>query len=853
MVSTFFKKPWLFMLIFLIISGHAYAQKLEGTVLDENGQPMPFATILIKGTPIGTTTNKNGFFSIDLSPGKYTVDCRFVGYTSQEKKVSIQNATVKIHFDMVPQELQLNEVVIKRGGEDPAYEIIRNAIKMRPEYDKEVTAFEAEIYIKGLVQLLKMPEKILGRKIPKNDRRDMGLDSAGQGIIYLSESITKVYSQLPDKFKLEVISSRVSGSKGFGFDFPAFISFYKNNVTVIASQLNPRGFVSPIADGALSYYSYKLLGTFFEDGKLVNVIRVTPKRPYEPVFSGIINITENDWRIFSCDLLLNKSAQLQIFDSLAIKQTHSPVANGIWRIRNQSLHFNFNSLGIQATGDFVNVYSKYDLDPEFPKDLFDRVIIKYDTAISKDVHYWDSIRPVPLEPQEIKDYKEKDSILKVRTDSIQVTWDSMNKKQGPVRLTQILWSGVNRYHYDSNYYRIQFDPLLKTLQYNTVEGLAINPSFVFTKMVGKTQVNFIADARYGFNNRHLNPWIGFTFNNRPGRDPDEDWKRQQFFVAGGKRVSQFFHYSDLGELANSFNTLLFGRNRIKTYENYFAKAGFSKRWESSATLLIEGLFEDRIPIENTTDFMLDNQWKYRLTPNYPEEIMSQQFTRHNAVLLHVSFSYQPGQRYIQFPRYKMSIGSKYPVFKLDYTKGIKGILNSDVDYDKWEANIKGDLNLKLAGSIKYNFFFGGFLNSNKTYAQDYKHFFGNTSILAGEYLKSFQNATTYQFSNESKFYSAIFFEHHSNGFITNKIPLLKKLNWNLVEGVNLLYIDPNTRYAEIFVGLENIFKIVRVDFVAAIRNGYYPGWNVRFGFGGLLGDGLNPLRFTRKKKIIDEF
>ena len=65
---------------------------------------------------------------------------------------------------------------------------------------------------------------------------------------------------------------------------------------------------------------------------------------------------------------------------------------------------------MKAVGDFVNVYSEYNLDPHFPKKFFNRVVIKYDTAVNKKPHsYWDSIRPVPLEPEEIKDYKTKDS------------------------------------------------------------------------------------------------------------------------------------------------------------------------------------------------------------------------------------------------------------------------------------------------------------------------------------------------------------------------------------------------------------------------------------------------------------
>src|ERR1700712_2740278 len=114
-------------------------------------------------------------------------------------------------------------------------------------------------------------------------------------MIFLSESITKVAMQQPGKVKLEVVSGRESGSNGFGFSFPTFISFYQNNVTVFASQLNPRGFISPIADGALNYYRYKFLGSFWEDGKAINAIRVTPRRNYEPLFSGIITITDEDW------------------------------------------------------------------------------------------------------------------------------------------------------------------------------------------------------------------------------------------------------------------------------------------------------------------------------------------------------------------------------------------------------------------------------------------------------------------------------------------------------------------------------------------------------------------------------
>jgi hypothetical protein len=843
----------LLFLLFIFISFSASSQTIEGTVKDTEGNILPFASILVKGTPMGVTANKEGKFSIHLLPGSYTLDCRYVGYTSNEKQIIAGSGNQTVNFILTLQKLTLKEVIIKENAEDPAYEIIRNAIKKRSFYQKQVKAFEAEVYIKGMINMINLPDKILGRKIPEDDRSAMGLDSSGKGIVYLTESVTKVSAEEPDKVKLEVISTRVSGNNSLGFSFPAFISFYDNNVE-LAAQLNPRGFVSPIADNALNFYQYKFLGSYFEDGNEVNVITVTPKRKYEPLFSGIINITENDWRIFSCNLTITKKSQLEILDTLQISQIHVPVEKNIWRIKNQVIHFALNQFGLKAEGNFINVYSKYNLNPGFPKGYFDRIVVKYDTAVNKKTHaYWDSIRPVPLETNEIKDYKTKDSALAARKDSSIKDIDSLRKKQGPVKLTQIFWSGVDRTHYSyKNNYQIKFDPLLKTLQYNTVEGLAVNPSLVISKLSKKlnSKIDFIADARYGFNNKHFNPWAGFKFSSIDAFDPDKKMKHTSFSIAGGKRVSQFFKESDITGLANSIGTLLYGRNDMKIYENYFAKTGYTKQWESGTTFLIESEYEDCLPIGNSTDFILNKKWRYRFTPNYPVQILSAQFSRHQAVVLHTAVTFQPGQQYIQFPTYKMAIGSKYPLFIFDYTKGVKNIFGSDVDYDKWSLNISDNANLKLAGSVKYSLTIGGFLNNRSVFAQDYKHYYSSYSHVAGEYVKSLQLALPYEFSNVSNFYSEFLFEHHSNGLLTNKIPVFKKLNWNLVEGANALFINPDTRYADVFVGLENIFKLFRIDAVVGFRNGFQPVYTYRIGFGGLLGDAFNVQRFKRTQKVI---
>jgi hypothetical protein len=74
--------------------------------------------------------------------------------------------------------------------------------------------------------------------------------------------------------------------------------------------------------------------------------------------------------------------------------------------------------------------------------------------------------------------------------------------------------------------------------------------------------------------------------------------------------------------------------------------------------------------------------------------------------------------------------------------------------------------------------------------------------------------------------------------LTNKVPLFKRLNWNLVAGSNALYVNGKNNYVEIFAGLENILKIFRVDLLAGYTNGNKVLKGVRIGTGGILGNNI---------------
>ncbi|MFZ4058615.1 MAG: DUF5686 family protein, partial [Ferruginibacter sp.] len=445
--------------------------------------------------------------------------------------------------------------------------------------------------------------------------------------------------------------------------------------------------------------------------------------------------------------------------------------------------------------------------------------------------------------EEVKDYQVKDSIYLAQKDSFLTKYsvDSLKRRQGKIKPLQFFWGGVNRTHYSTkNSYRWGVDPLLPNIEYNTAEGLVTNVSGYFNKNFrkSKTSLTIRPTLRYGFSNTHLNGWIDATINTRNFDQEGGKLKRYAWNFAGGKRVNQFNKESPITPLINSISTLFYGDNFLKNYENIFGRVGYSQRFESGLRLSAYALYEDRIPLNNTTDYIFTKKYTSRLTPNYPFEIVNQQFNRYQAMLFGFDLSFKPGQRYIQFPYSKVAIGSKYPTFTLNYTKGIKGLLGSDVNFDKWKFTITDDKNLRIAGLMKYKIALGGFLNRKSVFIHDYQHFNGNLTTAASEYVNSFQLASYYANSTNASFYMLGHVEHHFNGLLTNKIPFFNRLNWNLVAGSNAFYVNKNSNYIEVFAGIENILKIFRVDFVAGYRNGGKPLTGIRIGTGGLIGGSI---------------
>ena len=824
-------RPILLCILLGHISIFSFAGKVSGLITDNEGNPLPYASIIVKGTNKGTTANSSGRYAISLSSGQYTLVAQYVGYAKVEKPITVTIEDQVVDFRLLIQQLTLPEVIVKKG-EDPAYEIIRNAIKKRDYYNGQVDSFSVNVYIKGLLRSGAMPKKVFGKKIEREPND--GLDSLGKGILFLSESMTQVDYSKPNNVKLRVISARESGG-GYGLSFPFFINFYQNNVSIFDNNLNPRGFISPIADGALNYYRYKYEGSFMEDGIMINNIKVTPRRKNEPLFSGTIQITENDWRIYSTDLLTTKDYQLELLDTIRITQLHGAIDTDVWKTKNQVMYVAIKQFGFHITGSFVNVYSDYDIHPGFDKKHFGRTIMKYDTAFNKkDTNYWNATRPVALETDEKRDFVFKDSVSKVLRDSVRskAHIDSLRKNQKPITVKGILWSGQPHSWYGKrSTLSWRLKPLIAQVEYNTVEGVvaSVEQTFNYSKTKSKYRYQLDWNTRYGFNNTHFNSYADFTIA------PTKYGYRNRYLkLSGGKRVSQFNQDNPIDPLTNAAYTLLAKKNYMKLYENWFGRVEYNNKLESGFEINLHATYEDRLPLENTTDYSFFNK-DYTLLPNHPYELESMSFEKHQATVIGATLTWQPGQRYIEFPWGKMPLGSNKPTFQLQYDKGISGLFGSDISFEKWQLSMFDNMNFKMAGEFKYRVGVGGFLNSDSAGIPDLKHFNGNQTFYNIKYLNSFQLAPYYKYSNSEEFYFYGHAEHHFNGLLTNKIPLFNKLKWNLVIGANTFYVNNDNYYAELFAGIENIFKMFRVDFINAYQPDVGNKFGVRLGFGGLIG------------------
>jgi hypothetical protein len=651
-----------------------------------------------------------------------------------------------------------------------------------------------------------------------------------------------------------------------------------------APGLNERGFVSPLAGNALLFYRYKLVGATQENGVFINKIEVSPIRRSDPAFSGFIYIMDDTWRLHSVDLKLSKT-QIEYADQVTVRQTFGPVSGGVWMLLSQKLGIEFDTFGFKGNGFFTTVYSQYQVEPAYPpqaaappvpapvpasasapgwpenaslpagsqrrlalqkkewrrqqqakatalvdkKKLSHELMVVEEDANKRDSAYWEEMRPIPLTAEEEQDYTFKDSI-QVITES-RPYLDSADRKANRFGMANVFLTG---YRYRNSFQRYSFglDPLvgLRTggsiLQYNTVEGTAVNLGLQYRKWYADNnrELSITPTLRYGWANQRLQLKVD-------GRYYYDPFKLSSLQVSGGRFVSQLNSGEPISPFWNAFYTLLREKNYLKLYEKSYLNLAHQTEVVNGLLVNLSLEYADRRPMANATDFVFTDRTSQRFTSNSPQnaELADTFFPRHQALVSSLALQFRPAQRYITRPDEKWVMGSRYPTFRLNYTKAWKGILAGDVSYDKIAFSISDRQEAGLLGTSNYQVQVGGFLRRGPLYFMDFKHFSGNQTMYAGNF-SGFQLLDYYRYSTTKRYLEA-HFSHEFNGFIFNKIPLFRRLKWQEVATVNYLNTPDSKHYLELGLGIEHIFKFFRVDFFTSFQSREKVGSGIRTGFG----------------------
>lgn len=807
------------LLFALNVSAQTYV--LRGKITDESGKPVSFASIYIRNTTTGTSANMDGEYILKVPAGAQDIVFKAIGYRQEVKQINVKSDII-LDAELFAEALKLNDVVVSSGGKDPAYEIIKNAIKKRKEHLTEVTSYTADVYMKGLQKLLKSPKKFMGKDIEKVGR-EIGLDSNRQGILYLSESESKLSYMRPDNFHEEMISSKVSGSnRAFSFNRASDIkvNFYENFQDW--SGLSNRPLVSPLADNAMFYYRYKFLGSTMENGELVNKIQVIPRRSTDPVFRGNIYILEDSWRIHSVNLYLTSEANLNFVDTLKIDQGFFPVNRGVWMPSSMKFNFIGGIFGFRFGGYFIAVYKNYDLNPVLKKADFAEVLRITKGVNKKDSSYFSQVRPIPLTDEEKIDYKKKELLAAKRESKSYL--DSLDRDNNKFKPMALVIGGYNyRNRFKKEFYR--FSPLATSLFYNTVEGFGINYKASYSKQIdsaGNKYFSLTGKTRYGFSSERA---YGSLYADIPV-------KKMNVGLAAGTDVLDLNSVAGMSEFDNSIYSLLYEQNYKKLYAKKFMQISASQRIFNGLIAGVSAEWASRSSLQNTSSYSFIDFKTRQFTPNNPFNPVadSRLFDKNQSFKIGMRATYDFGKKYMTYPSGRVYQPSEYPRFGFTFSKGIKGILGSDADYAFLSVDVsKSNIKLGMYGKSSFYVEAGKFFNSKRLNYVDYKHFGSSRGLTYSSKINSFLLLDPYKSGTPDKYLEA-HVEHNFSGFISNKLPLIRKLKLEEIVGVNYLLTPDHKNYTEAYCGLRYLFFKVLYGVSYANGNKADHGFRISYGF-----------------------
>jgi hypothetical protein len=805
-------------LLFIIgISSSIFAQSIRGRVLNQDGEPIPYANIYLNEAQSGTNSDEGGnYFLTIYAPGEYEIVFSSLGYESKSMEIVIGDTEVRLDVRLNASMVNMDEIVIKAIKKDSAYLLVKNVIDNKKRYLASIQSFRSDVYVKAI-------ELIDNQKPPKEEKKeDVDQLESEEPIEVdpfeeekkenqkLLASLNMVEMNLvlnyeyPKKYKEERSAYKKSGNDK-GLFIPLFgesdFNFYRNMVQLEGISDVP--VISPISTTAILSYKYKLMETLKENGQIVYKIKVIPRKASNATCSGYIYINDGIWNINRLDLSFDDG--LKFFDAFQLKIEYQQVEDTLWIPARQEFVYETKEGRFKTfKGNTLMRYSNYQHNYAFEPKFFTNEVVRYEKdAYQKDTTYWNQARPEPLKEEEAKVVFLRDSIdAIINSKEYQ---DSIAAEYNKVTLLELVWDGIG-FRNNEKKTSWYFGPLPSVANFEIVGGWRVNP-FVFhsKRWDDGKRMNMSGSLSYGLRNNDLQGNFGSWFRYNPHKLADVR------FGLGRDYQSINEYDAFLNQLRTSnyiLNDYVYASHRFEILNGLYLRAGFT--------------FNDRQSIDNIQASTGLSNWIENLT-NIDDIPLS--FEPYKALISDIHLSFTPFQKFMTQPNNKVILGSKFPTLTLVHTKGWNGPFSSAIDFDYLEANIQHEMILGAFGTSKYRAAVGTFVNDEELKFIDLKRFRQSDPYWYSNPLHSFQSLDTAIAT--SKPFFEFHYIHHFNGALSNSIPLIRKTNIHFVAGGGLMYIQENNfRHEELFAGIERVFKLgarrrLRVGLYGVVSNGNY--------------------------------
>ena len=778
---------------------------ISGTVTDsESGETIPFVNIYIKGTTAGATSGISGNYRISTTQVGDTLIASYIGFIPQ--KVAIKpGQTQTIDFALQSELVDLQELVFE-AGENPAYPVMRSVVRNKKLNDKRsLDNFEYDSYTKIEFDVADMAEKFQDKKLVKRVYEAIekeaytGPDGSPFVPIFHSESLSRLYVQNnPDLRKEEINKANIHGvgvqdkktvSQLTGVSFQEF-NFYENWMNIVKKD-----FISPLANGWKTYYEFYLQDSAYVDGHYAYKLEFFPKNEQDLAFKGEMWITKKERALLKIEAVVDSKANLNFIKSIRLKQELRPTEEGPWLpIKNEfeilisEIAQNFT--GVRASFRIVN--SDWIINKDYGEKFFLVPIQIAPDAIDEREEFWAANRPVPLSEMDLKAVDAIHTISAIP--QINMVAEVIKAvRRGFVRRGPIDWG-----------------PWIYTYANNDIEGHRF-------RIGGKT--NYLFNERYSFGgflaygtndkNVKYGAWYDHLIAKKPYTSLHIERRHdiEQLGVAD-EAVRKNFIFSAaarIGDLAKphflTTNSVSIERDLLRglTQTIQFNNQNFRP-------LFPFGYIEQ-------TD---------QVNPAVAEEIKTTEVVMETKLARDEQFILENNIRHSLGPLSKPTI-----IFR--YKLGVSNLLGSQFNYHKFSLRLIKRVGMGLFGYSRYTFE-GGYIPTTLPYPLLQNHI-GNSTL--------FYQANSFNLLEFGEFVSdrwAFMRLHHNfEGYILNRIPLMRKLKWRLVGAVNVLVgdladsnqnlisatdlngddVEPirslgSTPYIEAGYGIENIVKILTV-------------------------------------------